>query len=84
MNSEKKAHPVRVVFVVFASVSNPETGTPVSRQILGIFENQKEAEEIEAGFNEAAQKREGVTFKVFSLRYVLPYVAPLAKEIMQS
>jgi hypothetical protein len=82
MPSEVSKSRTRVVFVVFASVSNPETGTPMSRQILGIFENQKEADDLEARFNEEAQKREGASLKAFSLRYLLPYVAPLAKEII--
>ena len=73
----------RSVYIVFATTTNKETGAQLSRQNIGIFENQEDAEKLEKGFNDQEQRSEEVVTKAFSMRYALPYVAPMVKELME-
>ena len=70
------------VYVVFSTTMNKETGAQLSRQVIGIFEDQKNAEKLEEVFNKQEQKGEDVTVKAFCMRYGVPYVAPIAEQLL--
>ncbi len=70
------------VHIVFANTTNPETGAQISRKIIGIFGDRKDAEKLEETFNQQEQQADDVVVKAFSSRYALPYVAPVVKELL--
>ena len=71
------------VHVVFSITVNKETGAQGARQIIGIFQEREDAEKLENAFNEQEQKSEEVIIKAFTMRYTLPFVAPIAKDLME-
>ena len=74
----------RSVYIVFTTATDTKTGAQTPRQILAIFEERKDAEELEEKFNQLEQTAEDVITKAFCSRYALPYLAPIAKEVLDS
>ena len=70
------------VHIVYSNTTNPDTGAQISRQIIGIFSDRKDAEKLEETFNQQDQQADDVVVKAFSSRYALPYVAPIVKDLM--
>lgn len=55
----------------------------LEQHIIGIYTNLKEAEALEKAFNEANEgERDGHFTKAYSIRYTLPYLAPMVKRAL--
>lgn len=73
----------QAAFVVFSSTIDLATMKKLEQHIIGIYTNAKEAEFLEKSFNEANEgERDGHFTKAYSVRYVLPYLAPMVKRAL--
>jgi len=71
------------VYVVFASTIDLATMKKLEQHIIGIYDNLKEAESLEKSFNEANEgETDGQFTKAYSVRYTLPYLAPMVKRAL--
>ena len=70
------------VHIVFAATVETKTGRLRSRNIIGVFDDIMEAKNLERKFNARKQEAEGVVSRSFCVRYGMPYVAPMVKELM--
>jgi hypothetical protein len=78
-NSDTK----QVAFVFFASTIDLSTMKKLEQHIIGIYTNVKDAEILEKNFNEANEgERDGHFTKAYSVRYTLPYLAPMVKRAL--
>lgn len=73
----------QTVYVVFASTIDLSTMKKLDQHIIGIYENIKDAEKLEKSFNEANEgEKNGHFTKAYSVRYALPYIAPMVKHAL--
>lgn len=73
----------QTAYVVFSSTVDLATMKKLEQHIIGIYTNLKEAEALEKAFNEANEgERDGHFTKAYSIRYTLPYLAPMVKRAL--
>ncbi|MDA0709803.1 MAG: hypothetical protein O3B73_06290 [bacterium] len=71
------------IFVVFASTIDMKTMKKLEHIIIGIYENTEEADVLEKKFNEVNEgEKDGHFTKAYSVRYVVPYLAPMIKRTL--
>lgn len=69
--------------VVFASTIDLATMKKLEQHIIGIYDNLKEADLLEKNFNDANEgEKEGQFTKAYSVRYTVPYLAPMVKRAL--
>lgn len=71
----------QAAYVVFASTIDLATMKKLEQHIIGIYDNEKDADVLEKKFNEANEgETDGHFTKAYTVRYVLPYTAPMVKH----
>ena len=71
------------VFVVFSSTIDLATMKKLEQHIIGIYDNANDADLLEKNFNEANEgEKDGQFTKAYSVRYTLPYLAPMVKRAL--
>ena len=72
----------QTVHIVFTAAVELATMKRADQRIIGIFENPVAAEKLEQRFNEAAQETDGIVVKAYTIRYTVPYTAPMVKQLL--
>lgn len=74
----------RTVWVVFTATVTFATMKRSEQHLIGIFEDLAEAETLEKKFNEQAKEIDGAITKAFTIRYGVPYLAPIMKQMLEN
>jgi len=73
----------RSAIVVFSSTIDLATMKKLEQHIIGIYDNLEDAEILEKKYNAANEgERDGHFTKAYSVRYKLPYLAPMVKRAL--
>ena len=70
----------KVVHVVIMATLNHSTGS-IQQNIIGIFDNEDDAKNLEERFNAKDYKTKDAIAKAFRHRYRLPYFASSVKDL---
>lgn len=81
---ETKQDQKRAVHIVFTATIELATMKRSDQRVIGICEAVEEAETIEKKFNETAAETNGTLTKAYTIRYGLPYTAPMMKQRLAS
>ncbi len=74
----------KAIHVVFTATVTMATMKRSEQHVIGMFENLSEAEVIEKKFNEQAKEVNGNITKAFTIRYSIPYTAPIIKQMLEN